>query len=148
MKSAMSALLLALVIVACGPTEREAVGGAIEVVDARARETADGAMTGAVYLEIRNPGAADRLLSVATPAAAMAHLHGSIEENGIVRMRPVAALEIPAGGTVVLEPGGLHIMLMDLEGLLVAGTRLPLTLYFEQAGALEIEADIRAVDAF
>lgn len=148
MKPALPALLLALVVAGCGPAEPEAAGGAIEIVDARARETAEGTMTGAVYLEIRNPGAADRLLSVETPAAGMAHLHGSFEENGIARMRPVAALDIPAGGKAVLEPGGLHIMLMDLDGRLVAGTRLPLTLRFERAGALEIEADIRAVDAF
>lgn len=150
MSSALPALFLALVIAGCGPAEPEpeAAGGAVEIVDARARETAEGTMTGAVYMEIRNPGAADRLLSVETPAAGMAHLHGSFVENGIARMRPVAALDIPAGGTAVLEPGGLHIMLMDLDGRLVAGTRLPLTLRFERAGTLEVEADIRAVDAF
>lgn len=144
MKTGLPVLLFALLIAACGPAEP----GGIAIGEARARETAPGAMTGAVYLEIRNSGPADRLLSVETPVAGLAHLHGSFEENGIARMRPVEALDIPGGGQVTLAPGGLHIMLMDLDVPLVAGTRLPLTLYFEQAGALEVEANILAMDAF
>jgi hypothetical protein len=60
-------------------------------------------------------------------------------------MRPVAAIEIAPGAPTVLEPGGLHIMLVGLGQKLVEGGTLPLTLTFEQAGSIELEAPIRGM---
>jgi copper(I)-binding protein len=85
---------------------------------------------------------ADRLVAVTTEAAANAELHQSVEENGVARMLPVDSLEIPAGGSVELKPGGYHIMLMGLKAPLKKGDVLMLQLKFEHAGMVEVMADV------
>ncbi len=120
----------------------------LEIVHPWARATAALARTGAVYLTLANQGAElDRLLGVATPRARKARLHSHIVEDGIVKMRPVKAIEISPGEQAGLEPGGFHIMLMGLEAPLEAGTAFPLTLSFEQAGAIEVEVRVEKAGA-
>ncbi len=98
------------------------------------------AKNGAVYLEIRNKGAApDRLVAINTPAAASAELHRTQIDGGIARMGELATLEIKPGDSALLHPGGLHIMLNGLTLPLTAGTEFPLTLRFERAGLVELE---------
>jgi copper(I)-binding protein len=95
---------------------------------------------GAVYLLIQNPGGeADRLLAVSTPAAAVAEIHESLEEDGMMRM--VAhpdGFEVPAGSSVELAPGGKHIMLLKAS----AEGSMTLTLHFEKAGEVTVEAKV------
>jgi len=111
--------------------------GQLEVGSAWARATPAKAETGIAYLTIRSP-TADRLLSVSSPVAKKAELN-SMEMSGMVmKMRPLAALDIPAGQPVTLKPGGDHIMLMGLNGPLREGQSFPLTLTFEKAGAREV----------
>lgn len=97
---------------------------------------------GAVYLTVVNPGAeSDRLLRVETAAARAAETHESLEENGVMRM--VAhpdGFEVPAGGTLELAPGGKHIMLLEPKAPQDAAGTIPLTLHFEHAGAIEVQA--------
>ncbi len=65
-----------------------------------------------------------------------------------MKMRPLAeGLAIPAGATVKLEPGGFHLMLMQLKQPLTAGQRYKATLVFEKAGAVEVEFEVRAIGA-
>lgn len=105
-----------------------------------ARATPPGATVGAGYLEIRNTGrSADRLVGASTPAAAMVQVHEIRVADGEMQMREVGVLEIPAGGSVRLEPGGLHLMLMDLTAPLVTGTTVPVTLEFDVAGRIPVE---------
>ena len=103
-----------------------------------------GARTAAAYLTITSSGAADRLLGGATPAARDVEVHDQVEQGGLTRMVHITALEIPAG-EVVLAPGGLHLMLVDLAGPLVAGTTVTLSLRFEADGRVEL--DVPVVDA-
>jgi len=114
-----------------------------------ARETPATARAGAAYLTIDNRGGtADRLVRVEVEAgvAGRAELHGhEMDEEGVMRMRPVEAIEVPAGGTAALEPGGLHIMLMNLERQLVEGESFPLTLIFEEAGSIEVEVAVEPI---
>ena len=70
-----------------------------------------------------------------------------IEEGGAMKMRAAAPLEIPPGGEVRLEPGGLHVMLMQLREPLEQGGQVPLTLIFEKAGAVTVSAPIAAIGA-
>ena len=79
--------------------------------------------------------------------ARKARLHGHIVEAGIVKMRPIEAIEVAPGAPLVLEPGGVHIMLMGLKAPLEAGTAFPLTLRFEKAGAIEIEVRVQSAGA-
>jgi hypothetical protein len=66
-------------------------------------------------------------------------LHSMQMQGDVMRMRQVDAIELPAGATVELAPGGLHLMLMGLKSPLKAGERLPLVLRFEKAGELKTE---------
>lgn len=102
-------------------------------------ETAETARTGAGYLTIENTGdSADRLIEVRADIPRI-EIHTIEEDDGVVRMVQMEqGVEIPAGETVMLEPGGLHVMFMGLEGPLVAGAEFPATLVFEKAGELEV----------
>lgn len=89
---------------------------------------------GVVYLTITDTGAADTVTGVASPVAGMAEVHQSINDNGVMKMRPVAALPVAPGQPVTLAPGGYHIMLMDLKQPLKEGDSFPITLSFAKAG--------------
>jgi copper(I)-binding protein len=105
--------------------------------------TPPGARTGGAYLTIDNRGSEpDRLLRVATPAAGVAEIHSMTMEGNVMRMRAVAAVEIPAHATTALKPGGYHVMLMDLKQPLVAGETIPLSLTFAKAGRIDVTAHV------
>jgi copper(I)-binding protein len=108
-----------------------------------ARASIGQARAGAAYLTIVNRGqSADRLIAIATPAAKHAKLHTHLLEEGVMKMRPVEAIEIAPGEPAVLEPGGLHIMLMGLTAPLEAGEPFPMTLIFENAGTVDVEVTV------
>ncbi|HZP98173.1 MAG TPA: copper chaperone PCu(A)C [Reyranella sp.] len=114
-----------------------------------ARATAPGASSGGAFLKISNTGmAADRLVSVSTPAADKAQVHQTRMEGNVMRMRELDhGLEIAPGATVSLEPGHFHIMLMGLKAPLIKGAKVPLTLVFEKAGKVDIKLDVVAMGA-
>jgi copper(I)-binding protein/peroxiredoxin len=98
-----------------------------------------------VYFRLTNRGEADdRLLSVETEAAAAAEIHTMQMDGDIMRMRPVDGIDIPVGETVVLQPGGMHIMLMGLTEPLAEGDTLILTLVFESGAHLVLTAPVSA----
>ena len=133
-------------LVAASPALRAAPPAApapIAVTAAWARPTPPGAM-GAAYLIISNAGdRADRLVAASTPAAGMAEIDETRSVGGIARMRALEALDVPPHGSVRLEPGALHIMLMDLPRPLAAGGHFPLTLRFRDAGAITVDVPVR-----
>jgi hypothetical protein len=124
------------------------------------------AAAGAAYMKIENTGSeADALLGAASPVAETVEVHetvameapaptdgmGGMETpaasdgmgGGMMGMQPIARLEIPAGGSVALEPGGYHIMLIGLKQELVAGETIEITLTFEKAGEVKVTAEVR-----
>lgn len=137
----MRALLaaLALAIAAAFPAvAHEVTAGDLTIVHASSRP-AMARRPGVVYMAIVNDGSqADRLLGARSPAFEAAELHESYEEGGVSKMRPVEALDIPAGDTALLEPGGLHLMLLGGAQALKAGEEFPLILMFERAGEIEV----------
>lgn len=101
--------------------------------------------TGAVYLHLINEGGEDKLVKVETPSAEAVELHEtSLAENEVMGMAPLFEIEVAAGGSVALEPGGKHIMLIGLKQDLSEGEKLSLTLTFAKSGPLTVEAEIRA----
>jgi copper(I)-binding protein len=110
--------------------------GDLTITQAWSRATPPGAPTAAGYLTIANTGAAeDRLLAVTSPAAESVEIHQMEMADGRMTMHPVeGGLVIPAGGTVVLEPGGFHLMLVGVGDGLVVGTIIEVTLTFANAG--------------
>ena len=117
-------------------------------VEAWARATPPGASVGAAYLIVRNTGDQDeRLQAVSSRAAESLEMHETVEENGVAKMRPVDGARIPAGGTLVMRPGGTHLMLMGLAAPLKEGGSLPLTVTFEKAGTMTIEVQVAPLGA-
>jgi periplasmic copper chaperone A len=122
----------------------EVIPGNISVAQAWSRPTPPVATQGAAYLTIRNSGVKpDRLLSVATPIAGSAEVNETRSLNGVVQMRALPSLIISPGQTLRLEPGALHIMLLNLVHPLTAGTVYPLTLNFRNAGAVTVQVEVR-----
>ena len=136
--------LAAIAYVAAGPAfahDYEVNGIVVEHPWARA--TAPRQPAGAVYVTLRNTGAADdHLIGATTPMAETSGLHTTRNDGGIMRMRPVEVIEVPAGAAATLAPGGHHIMLVGLTEPLEVGNLLPLTLTFEHAGQIDIEVFI------
>jgi hypothetical protein len=88
----------------------------------------------------------DALVSVSTDACGMVELHEMYDKGeGVMGMRPVAGgtIPVPASGSAELKPGGLHIMCMGKQVDFAAGTEIPLTLTFENAGEMAVTAVIR-----
>lgn len=105
-----------------------------------------GARNGAMFVEIINQGDTDdHLIAVRTDMAKKAQLHTQVIEDGIARMRRIDGIDIPAGGTVRLEPGGMHIMLMGIQGMQMDGAMVPVTLVFEAAGKISLTAAIEGM---
>lgn len=103
---------------------------------------------GAVYMRVHNRDTrAERLLSAAAPAiAARVELHTHLHDNGIMRMRRLPAIDLPAARAIALAPGGMHLMLFGLAAPLVAGTTFTLALTFERAGTIEVEVQVEHPD--
>lgn len=133
-------LLAAVAALFCAPALADPE---IRVTGAWARATPPNAATAAVYLTVWNGGdRLDRLTGASTALAAEAKLHGHAEEAGVLRMRPLAAVEVAPGDSAVLEPGGRHIMLFGLKQQLETGSTVPLTLHFESTGPVEVRAQV------
>jgi copper(I)-binding protein len=134
-----------LVLLAGPAVATDAVLGNLTIEHPYARPTPPGARTGGAYFTIANRGsAADRLLRVASPAAASVELHSMTMDGNLMKMRPVAGVDVPARGKVVLASGGFHVMLVDLRKPLVVGDSVPLTLHFDKAGSVDVVASVEA----
>lgn len=117
------------------------------VSDAWARATPPGTTVGAAYMTLQGGQQADRLVGASSDRAAMVHLHSVEEEGGVSRMRAIEAVEIPAGQRVTLAPKSTHLMLMGLDGPLVAGQTFVVTLRFANAGELPVTVAVRPATA-
>ena len=119
----------------------------IEVSDAWARPTR-GDAPGAVYVTIENKGGVDdRLVAVMTDHAAMAMVHQTEMSNGVARMRMAGEINVPAGASVKMVPGGTHIMLEGLRTPLRTGDSFPLVLKFRESGAEKVTVRVTDADA-
>jgi len=127
--------------------ERLFQAGLIQVGDVHAAPTPPVAGVAAVYLSITNHGAkADSLMSLASPIAEKVEIHSSTTTQGVMQMRRVEALECPPGVTVKVQPGGMHIMLINLKHPLVAGSTFPLSLKFRDAGMLVVQVSVKPLE--
>jgi len=112
----------------------------IEVRDAWVREVPPTSSMSAAYMVIENKGdEGDKLVGASTNIAKVVELHETV--NG--KMRRVKAIEVPAGKSVELKPGGYHIMLIDLTKKPKEGEKVELTLKFEKSGEVKVVADVK-----
>lgn len=125
-------------------TGAPASGPKVMVRDAWSRPSPMVAGNGAVYMHLINEGdSPDVLLSVTAEVAEVVELHETKMEGEIMKMSPIPNIEIPAGGSALLEPGGMHIMLVNLQEELVPGEKITLTLTFEKSDPMTVTAEIR-----
>ena len=137
----MAALAIAATVVGC---VGDVTSAGIATSGAWARPAPVGGET-AAYLQIANPETtADTLVSASSPDAASVTIHQTMTDaSGMTGMQPMTGVGIPVGGSVSLEPGGTHLMVMGLGKDLVGGATLDLELHFKNAGTVTIKAQVK-----
>jgi copper(I)-binding protein len=147
MTSRFATLGAALALLASLSAPAVALDAGPTVDHAWARATASAASAGAAYFTVSSP-TPDKLVAVASPVAGKAEIHTHIDDNGVMRMRPVAGgIALPAGESVELKPSGLHVMLMGLKQPLKEGETFPMTLTFEKAGPRVVTVEVTKIGA-
>ena len=123
--------------------------GALEISHPWTRATPPTAQAGGGFLTITNKGMTpDRLVAARSAVSDRVEVHEMKMDGNVMRMRELEkGLEIPAGATVMLKPGGFHIMFMGLKAPFAKDAKVPLTLVFEKAGSIDIELDVEALGA-
>lgn len=124
----------------------EASQGDLTVSAAWSRATIGTARPAVFYVTIQNNGSTeDRLIGIETPVAGMPMLHETVMSDGVASMPHADQIAIAAGETVSLAPGSYHGMLMDLNEALTEGESFPMTLRFQNAGAVTIDTDVVSI---
>ncbi|MDW3225211.1 MAG: copper chaperone PCu(A)C [Paracoccaceae bacterium] len=139
MKNVFAAATAALLTMSSAAFAHEFKVGALVINHPMTFNTAATAKSGGGYLEVTNTGdTPDRLIGAKADFPRV-ELHTTEEKDGIARMMHVDGIDIPAGETVALEPGGYHVMFMGLGGDgFEVGEKIPATLIFENAGEVEV----------
>jgi copper(I)-binding protein len=135
------------------PSFAGAADRSVKVANAWVRAPAAGQKTLAAYLELTSDRDA-ALVAAGSPAAARVEMHSSTVEGGVMRMRAVPRIELPARQTVKLAPGGLHLMLIGAKQPFKPGDKVPLTLSIQPSGptaglsltTINLEAEVRAAE--
>lgn len=118
----------------------------IHIENPRSRITAPTVKRGGAFMNIKNDGKTDDvLIAASTPRSSKTELHNTtIDENGVMKMREMEnGIPVPAGQTVELKPGSLHVMFMDLHEPFVEGQTYPLTLKFKNAGEKTVTVTVK-----
>lgn len=135
-----------MVLMMCAPGAWSAQSKQIAVQQAWVREMPPGAGMTAVFMTLNNSGkVAAQLVGAESTQADSVELHGHSHEHGVMRMRSIGQLDLPAGGDTTLAPGGLHLMVMGLKTPLKAKQRFPLVLKFADGSRLNVNATVRAL---
>jgi copper(I)-binding protein len=123
--------------------------GSLEIEQPYARATPPNAPVSGGYMTIRNSGAeTDRLISGEADFADRVEIHEMAMEGDVMKMRQLAdGLEIPAGGEVVLKPGGYHVMFIGIDSQFKDGETRNVKLTFEKAGSIELEFKVQDIKA-
>jgi periplasmic copper chaperone A len=138
------AAVAGLALVAGMPAAASATDAdSITVVAPVVRLAPPSALATGAFMVLRNSSDKDiKLVKASSPVAKVAELHTHINDGGIMKMRPVPAIDIKAKGEAVLKPGGLHVMLINLNQPLKEGDKVAITLGFEDGSSKEIEAPV------
>ena len=134
-------MLIGLSLVACSSGD----GGGIDIEEVWGRPSPKSANNAAFYMAIDNAGQEqDTLIEVSIDICGATELHmSSIDDAGVMSMQQVGQIDVPAGETTNLEPGGLHVMCIDRQADLNPGDSVPISLSFTRAGEITVEAEIK-----
>lgn len=134
MKKLLHTAAVVVAALICLPASAQTA--AVKVEGAWARASVQGQKATGAFMRLTAKDGA-RLVRAESPAAGITEVHEMKMDGDIMRMRAVAALDLPAGKTVELKPGGYHVMLLDLKAPLAKDTSVPLTLVFQDAKGME-----------
>ena len=116
----------------------------VSVADPYVRAVPPGQPNSAAFMQLHNSGTSSHSIkSAESPVAKVVELHTHVHEGGMMKMRQVKQIDIPAHGDTVLQPGGLHVMLIGLKGELKPGDNVAVTLVFEDGSKKLVEAPVR-----
>ena len=115
----------------------------VSVQDPYVRLAPPNAAATAAFMVIRNTGDKDvKVVKADNPVSKATELHTHLNEGGVMKMRPVPAIEIRAKGEAVLRPGGLHVMMIDLKAPIKEGDSVPITLTFDDGSSKQVDAKV------
>jgi len=127
-----------------------AANAQVTVKDAWVRATVPQQKATGAFMQI-SAAKDTKLVSASSPVTPVVEVHEMAMQDNVMRMRQIPALDLPAGKTVELKPGGYHVMLLDLKQQVKEGDTVPLTLVFEgkdgQRESVEVKAPVRALNA-
>lgn len=116
----------------------------ISIIDPYVRLAPPGTKTTGAFMTIKNASDKDiQIVKADSPAAHATELHNHINDSGIMRMRQVREIALPAKGEAVLKPGGYHVMLIDMKAPLKEGDKVAITLGFSDGGTKTIEVPVK-----
>ena len=137
LNSVFSAALVAFSLVGVS-----AQAESVQIRDGWVRSTVPGQKGSGAFMKITAKEGV-RLTGVSSPVAGVAEVHEMKMEGDVMKMRAVPVLELAAGSTVELKPGGYHLMLMDLKQSLTVGSTVPVTLMFRDAKGAERRVEVK-----
>ena len=141
MRLAPSLLLLTLAL-----SSQAVLAQPLGVEDAQVRAVPPGSPTSAAFMTLHNAGESDiAVVDAHSPAAGVLDLHRHVEADGVMQMRRIPEVVVPAGGSADLAPGGLHLMLIDLTAPLAEGDEVAITLVLDGGETVEFAAPVRSV---
>lgn len=139
-------LLLSSPLAGADPATNNESNPALMIEDPYVRAVPPGQPNSAAFMTITNPGTADRaVVAAASSAAEVLELHTHRMEGGMMRMRQIERIDVPAGTAVALAPGGLHVMLIGLTAPLAPGDQVPLTLTLDDGASIALSAPVRSL---
>ena len=142
-----SRLSLVLLLAASGAVSAAGSADSVNVVDPYVRMMPPGAKATAAFMMLKNAGDKDaKLVKAETTIAKTAELHTHTNENGVMKMRQVPAIEIKAKGETALKPGSYHVMLID-PAALKEGDKVAITLGFDDGSSKKIDAVVKKPEA-
>jgi copper(I)-binding protein len=145
MKKTLTALLLGLLTSISSFQAMASQADDIDVSNPFAREVPPGAPASASFMTLENMSdEAIKLVRADSDVAKIVELHTHTNDNGVMRMRKVEFIEIPANGQAVLKPGGLHIMLINPVTLLTVGQTVKVKLEFEDGSTKQVEMPVKS----
>ncbi|MGV6827294.1 MAG: copper chaperone PCu(A)C [bacterium] len=143
MKHLISSLLFSVLL--HGTVYAGAANGLI-ILDAYVRAVPTGQPNSAAFMKIENPTTvAHAVVDARSPVANVVELHTHINEDGMMKMRRIPSIHLPAGGETVLQPGGLHVMLIGLRSDLKPGDMVDVTLVFDDGSEKLIQAPVKKI---
>lgn len=138
MKSLIAGIFLSLAT--------QASAASLEVKDAYARAMPAGQPNSAAFMQLDNTtNEARALISAQSSVAGVVELHTHVQEAGVMQMRKIDQIEIPASASTQLAPGGLHIMLINLQQELSEGSEIDLQLTLDNGEVLDLQIPVKKI---